>query len=101
LDLNQTLLNGMSAHCFVLLGALEGFVPSATNLAVTPSGVWLFCDGHAAIEFHIHRLRDEFALRRIPTASLDANALYAGRDPFGTQQVRVFEPTCPQSPGKA
>lgn len=38
--------------------------------------VWHFYDGRAAMEVRIRELREDFALRTIPTASFAANALY-------------------------
>jgi len=40
-----------------------------TNLTLTPAGVRHFYDGRAAMEPRIHELREDFALRKIPTAS--------------------------------
>jgi hypothetical protein len=47
-----------------------------TNMTLTPAGVSHFHDGRAAIEPRIDELREEFALRKIPTGSFEANALY-------------------------
>ena len=41
-----------------------------TNLSLSPVGVWHFYDGRAAIEPRITELCEDFALRRIPTHSL-------------------------------
>ena len=43
---------------------------------LTPAGVWHFYDGRAGMEPRICELREDFALRKIPTASFAANALY-------------------------
>jgi len=48
----------------------------ATNMPLTPAGIWHFYDGRAGMEPRIGELRDDFALRKIPTASFAANALY-------------------------
>ena len=44
-----------------------------TNLTLTPAGVWHFYDGRAVMEPRIHELREDCALRKIPTASFEAN----------------------------
>ena len=46
-----------------------------TNLHLTPAGIWHFYDGRAGLEPRIGELREDFSLRKIPTASLAANAL--------------------------
>ena len=45
-------------------------------MELTPAGVWHFYDGGAAMEPRIGELREDFALRKIPTASFAANALF-------------------------
>jgi hypothetical protein len=40
-----------------------------TNMDLTPAGVWHFYDGRAGMEPRICELREDFSLRRIPTAS--------------------------------
>ena len=47
-----------------------------TNLALTPLGVWHFYDARAAIEPRIGELLEDYALRKIPTGSFAANALF-------------------------
>jgi len=47
-----------------------------TNLSLTPAGIWHFYDGRAAMELRIGELREDYALRKIPTRSFEANALY-------------------------
>lgn len=47
-----------------------------TNMNLTPAGVWHFYDGRAGMEPRIGELREDFALRKIPTASFAANALF-------------------------
>src|ERR1039458_9360861 len=44
-----------------------------TNLSLTPAGIWHFYDGRAAMELRIGELRDDYALRKIPTRSFEAN----------------------------
>jgi hypothetical protein len=65
-----------------------------TNLSLTPSGVWHFYDGRAAMEPRIHELREDFALRRIPTASFEANALYLEVIRLAYNLVTAFQRTC-------
>jgi hypothetical protein len=45
------------------------------NPPLTPAGIWHFYDGRAGMEPLIRELREDFALRKIPTASFAANAL--------------------------
>jgi hypothetical protein len=47
-----------------------------TNLTLTPLGVWHFYDARAAIEPRIGELLEDYALRKIPTRSFQANALF-------------------------
>jgi len=47
-----------------------------TNLPLTPAGVWRFYDQRAAMEPRIAELREDFALRKIPTTNFAANALF-------------------------
>jgi len=51
------------------LFTLERYVYRAwhTNLPLTPAGVWHFYDGRAGMEPRIRELREDFALRKIPT----------------------------------
>src|ERR1700686_5936567 len=51
-------------------------VSRLTNMHLTPAGIWHFYDGRAGMEPRICELREDFALRKIPTASFAANALY-------------------------
>src|SRR5260370_30313019 len=39
-----------------------------TNMNLTPAGVWHFYDGRAGMEPRICELREDYALRKIPTA---------------------------------
>jgi len=66
----------------------------ATNLALTPPGVWHFYDGRAGVELRIHELREAFALRKIPTASFDANALHLELIRLAYNWVTAFQRTC-------
>jgi hypothetical protein len=65
-----------------------------TNLALTPAGVWHFYDGRAAMEPRIHELREDFALRKIPTASFEANALYLELIRLTYNLVTIFQRMC-------
>jgi hypothetical protein len=65
-----------------------------TNLALTPAGVWHFYDHRAAMEPRIHELREDFALRKIPTASFEANALYLEVIRLAYNLVTAFQRTC-------
>jgi hypothetical protein len=47
-----------------------------TDLPLTPAAIWHFYDGRAGMEPRIRELREDYALRKIPTASFAANALY-------------------------
>ena len=64
-----------------------------TNLALTPAGVWHFYDGRAAIEPRIRELREDFALRKIPTGSFQANALYLEVIRLAYNLVTAFQRT--------
>lgn len=65
-----------------------------TNMALTPTGVWHFYDGRAAIEPRINELREDFALRKIPTGSFEANALYLEVIRLAYNLVTAFQRTC-------
>jgi hypothetical protein len=65
-----------------------------TKLDLTPVGVWRFYDGRAAMEPRIHELREDFALRKIPTASFEANALYLEVIRLAYNLVTAFQRTC-------
>jgi hypothetical protein len=66
----------------------------ATNLELTPVAVWRFYEGRAAMEPRIHELREDFALRNIPTASFEANALYLEVVRLAYNLVTAFQRTC-------
>jgi hypothetical protein len=61
-------------------------------------GVWHFYEGRAAMEPRIHELREDFALRRIPTASFEANALYREVIRWAYNLVTAFQRTCLPEP---
>jgi len=65
-----------------------------TNLTLTPAGVRHFYDGRAAMEPRIHELREDFALRKIPTASFEANALYLEVIRLAYNLVAIFQRLC-------
>lgn len=65
-----------------------------TNLPLTPAGVWHFYDGRAAMQPRIGELREEFALRKIPTRSFVANALYLEIIRLAYNLVTCFQRTC-------
>ena len=67
-----------------------------TNLLLTPAGVWHFYDGRAAMEPRIGELREDFALRKIPTRSFAANALYLEIIRLAYNLVTAFQRTCLQ-----
>jgi hypothetical protein len=65
-----------------------------TNLPLTPAGIWHFYDGRAAMEIRIRELREDFALRKVPTASFAANALYLEIVRLAYNLVTAFQRTC-------
>ena len=65
-----------------------------TNLSLTPAGIWHFYDGRAGIEPRIRELREDFALRKIPTASFAANALYLEIVRLAYNLVTAFQRSC-------
>ena len=67
-----------------------------TNMDLTPAGVWHFYDGRATIERRIAELREDFALRKIPTRSFDSNALYLEIIRLAYNLVTAFQRTCLQ-----
>lgn len=65
-----------------------------TNMNLTPSGVWgTSMMGRAAIERRIAELREDFALRRIPTRSFATNALYLEIIRLAYNLVTAFQRT--------
>jgi hypothetical protein len=65
-----------------------------TNMDLTPSGVWHYYDGRAGMEPRIFELREDYALRKIPTASFAANALYLEIVRLAYNLVTAFQRTC-------
>ncbi|MGD0777815.1 MAG: transposase [Candidatus Solibacter sp.] len=65
-----------------------------TNLPLTPTGIWHFYDGRAGMDPRIRGLREDFALRRIPTASSAANALYVEIVRLAYNLVTAFQRSC-------
>jgi hypothetical protein len=65
-----------------------------TNLSLTPSGVWHFYDGRAGMEPRIRELREDFALRKIPTRAFAANALYLEVVRLAYDLVTAFQRSC-------
>lgn len=65
-----------------------------TNLPLTPAGVWHFYDGRAGMEPRICELREDFALRKIPTRQFAANALYLEVIRLAYNLVTAFQRTC-------
>ena len=65
-----------------------------TNLNLTPVAVWRFYEGRAAMEPRIRELREDFALRKIPTASFQANSLYTEVIRLAYNLVTAFQRTC-------
>jgi Transposase DDE domain group 1 len=65
-----------------------------TNMDLTPAGIWHFYDGRAAMEPRICERREDFALRKIPTASFAANALYLEIIRLAYNLVTIFQQNC-------
>jgi hypothetical protein len=65
-----------------------------TNLDLTPAGVWHFYDGRAGMEPRIRELREDFALRKIPTRAFAANALYLEVVRLAYNLVTAFQRIC-------
>jgi len=65
-----------------------------TNLTLTPAGVWHFYDGRAAMEPRICELREDFALRKIPTRDFETNALYLEVIRLAYNLVTAFQRSC-------
>lgn len=78
------------------LFALDRYLYRAwfTNLALTPAGVWNFYDGRAGMEPRIRELREDYALRKIPTRAFAANALYLEVVRLAYNLVTAFQRTC-------
>ena len=65
-----------------------------TNMNLTASGVWHFYDGRAGMEPRICELREDYALRKIPTSSFAANALYLEIIRLAYNLVTAFQRNC-------
>jgi hypothetical protein len=65
-----------------------------TNLELTPAGVWNFYEGRAGMEPRIRELREDFALRKIPTRAFAANALYLEIIRLAYNLVTAFQRAC-------
>jgi hypothetical protein len=65
-----------------------------TNLPLSPGGIWHFYDGRAAMEPRIAELRENFALRKVPTRSFLANALFLEIIRLAYNLVTCFQRTC-------
>lgn len=65
-----------------------------TSLPLTPAGVWHFYDGRAGMETRIRELREDFALRKIPTRAFAANALYLEVIRLAYNLVTAFQRVC-------
>ena len=65
-----------------------------TNMDLKPAGVWHFYDGRAGMEPRICELREDFALRKIPTASFAANSLYLEIVRLAYNLVTAFQRNC-------
>ena len=65
-----------------------------TNLPLTPGGVWNFYEGRAGMEPRIRELREDYALRKIPTRAFAANALYLEVVRLAYNLVTAFQHTC-------
>jgi len=78
------------------LFTLERYVYRAwhTNLPLTPAGVWRFYDGRAEMERRIRELREDYAVRKIPTRDFAANALYLEVVRLAYNLVTAFQRTC-------
>ena len=65
-----------------------------TNLPMTPAGVWHFYDDRAGMERRIREIREDYALRKIPTRAFEANALYLEVIRLAYNLVTAFQRTC-------
>lgn len=87
-------LQDQDPHPSLLL--LERYLYRAwvTHLPLTPAGVWRFYDGRAVMEPRIGELREDFALRKIPTANFAANGLFLEIIRLAYNLVTAFQETC-------
>jgi hypothetical protein len=65
-----------------------------TNRTLTPAGLWHFYAGRAALERRIRELREDYALRKVPTRAFAANALYLEVVRLAYNLVTAFQRTC-------
>ena len=65
-----------------------------TNMDLTLAGIWHFYDGRAGMEPRICELREDYALRKIPTGSFAANALYLEIIRLAYNLVTAFQRNC-------
>jgi len=65
-----------------------------TNVPLTPAGVWHFYDGRAGMEPRIRELREDFAIKRVPTRAFAANALYLEVIRLAYNLVTAFQRSC-------
>jgi hypothetical protein len=69
-----------------------------TNLSLTPAGVWRFYEGRGSIEPRLAELRQDFALRKIPTHSFTANAIFFEIIRLAYNLVTAFQRICLPEP---
>ena len=69
-----------------------------SNLPLRAAGVWHFYEGRAGMEPRIRELREDFALRRIPTRAFAANALYLEIIRLAYNLVVAFQRACLPEP---
>jgi hypothetical protein len=65
-----------------------------SNSPLSAPGVWYFYEGRAGMEPRIRELREDFAMRRIPTRAFGANALYLEVVRLAYNLVTAFQRTC-------
>jgi hypothetical protein len=65
-----------------------------SNSPLSAPGVWHFYEGRAGMEPRIRELREDFAMRRIPTRAFAANALYLEVVRLAYNLVTAFQRTC-------
>jgi hypothetical protein len=74
--------------------ASTSIAPGSANLPLTPTGIWNFYYGRAGLEPRVRELREDFALRKIPTASFAANALYLEIVRLAYNLATAFQRNC-------
>lgn len=90
----RRLIESEDAHTTLFATGRYLYRAWTTNLPLTPAGVWHFYEGRAGMEPRIRELREDFALRKIPTASFEANALYLEVIRLAYNLVTAFQRTC-------